>query len=86
VHAEHVTLEEIRQLEGDEFGRVLTLNQAAATVGVTTRTIRRWIANNQLRTLPDGLHVIERHAMECERDRHIASHQGRPGPRLPVSA
>jgi hypothetical protein len=78
----HVTIEEIRAEADDDFGRVLNLDQAAATVSVTRRTINRWIAAGHLRTLPGGQHVLEAHVRDCEHDRYEASRQGRPGPRV----
>jgi excisionase family DNA binding protein len=82
----HVSLETVQAHTDDPFGKILTLEEAAATVGVTVRSVRRWITNGHLTTLPGGRHVLERHVRECERDRHIASRQGRPRRHLPVSA
>jgi hypothetical protein len=65
----------------DDLGGLLTLNEAAAAAGVTRHTINRWIRDHHLTPLPGG-YLTERAVLECERDRYVASRQGRPGARV----
>ena len=67
----------------DELSVPLPLKQAAADMGVTVRTLHRWITAGHLPayTGPDGLtYVIERDLIACERDRRRSRNQGRPRP------
>lgn len=68
---------------GDDLGGLLTLNEAAERAGVTRHTINRWIRAGHLKPLLGGF-VTERAVLECERDRYVASRQGRPGARVPL--
>lgn len=65
----------------DEFSRVLTIAEAAAAVGVTARTVNRWIAAGHLAPLAGTRLLRERDVRACEAARHAAAHQGRPGAR-----
>jgi hypothetical protein len=69
----------------DELSEIIPLRTAAATAGVTPRTVRRWIDNGHLELVPNmpGRWTTRRAVLECERDRHLASKQGRPGARVP---
>lgn len=64
----------------DDLSTVLTLGQAAEAAQVSRRTLNRWIHNGHLEPLP-GRMLTERMVLDCERDRYLASHQGRPGAR-----
>lgn len=68
----------------DPLSRIIPLRDAAALAGVSARTVRRWVASGQLELLPHlpGRFVTARAVLECERDRHVAGHQGRPGARV----
>lgn len=65
----------------DDLSRVITLTQAAQVASVSRRTVTRWVATGRLPLLPGGKHTTERAVLDCERDRHVASRRGRPGPR-----
>ncbi|KAB2347337.1 hypothetical protein [Actinomadura rudentiformis] len=74
----------------DPLSSVIPLADAPAAVSVTRRTINRWIAAKRLRVITPpgttGRYVIKRELLACERDRHLASHQGRPGARVRLDA
>lgn len=65
----------------------LTIDQAADRVGVTRRTINRWIASGDLPCVAfKGVrYVYLPSLLRCERERRNARKPGRPGARVPVA-
>jgi excisionase family DNA binding protein len=66
----------IRRMEGDEL---LTIPKAAAELGVSHMTIRRWVKAGHLRAIKPGSdYLIHRKALEPFRDRGNRPQPGRP--------
>jgi hypothetical protein len=71
----------------DPLSEIIPLSKAAEAVSVSHRTVRRWVQNGHLKLLNNmpGEWVTARAVRECERDRHQASRQGRPGARVSLT-
>lgn len=69
----------------DPLSQPIPLKQAAAQASVSERTVRRWVQAGHLKLLQNmpGQWVTVRAVLECERDRYVAAHAGRPGVRVP---
>jgi hypothetical protein len=69
----------------DPLSQPIPLKDAAAQVSVSERTVRRWVKDGKLKLIDNmpGKWVTVRAVTECERDRYLAGHAGRPGARTP---
>jgi hypothetical protein len=68
----------------DPLSQPIPLKQAAERASVSPRTVRRWLAAGQLKLMENmpGEWVLVGDLLACERDRYLAAHAGRPGPRV----